>query len=302
MGRRTDPFFGLDTPVLFAHRGGGLEEPESTRAAFCNALAAAAVLEIDVQVTKGDEQFVVWHGPELDNVLIEGLPSRPSDRPTSKNDISKLSWWELNKKAWVARPRPGELPDNLDLKDTPRNKANEMMLLEQVLAEFPSVPLNIEMKTDTFRWRHVQPFLELLRKHRNGRPIMIASQSHCLLRNFRSLAGDDFATGLSPIEAPLVIAASALSLLGEVHKTERQWALQTTYQKFFTPRKVIEQVHAEHRAVHVFITRSTLGHGIDQEEGTPTREQIAELIERGVDGIMTDRPRRVRELIDSFKS
>jgi len=60
---RIDPIFKLKTPILFAHRGGVLEAPESTARAFRYALdvAKADVLELDVQMTR-DGRFVVWHG------------------------------------------------------------------------------------------------------------------------------------------------------------------------------------------------------------------------------------------------
>jgi glycerophosphoryl diester phosphodiesterase len=56
---RREPIFGLPTPLLFAHRGGVREAPESTVKGFTHALEARAdVLELDVQLTK-DGAFVV---------------------------------------------------------------------------------------------------------------------------------------------------------------------------------------------------------------------------------------------------
>jgi len=73
--KRKDPIFDIETPLLFAHRGGAKEAPESTIAAFRHAIASKAdVLELDVQLTK-DRKIVVWHGPELDNVKIKGQSS-----------------------------------------------------------------------------------------------------------------------------------------------------------------------------------------------------------------------------------
>ena len=66
----------LYRPLLFAHRGGRLEAPESSVKAFQYAIedAGADVLEIDVQLT-ADGKFVVWHGPELENVCVKPNPS-----------------------------------------------------------------------------------------------------------------------------------------------------------------------------------------------------------------------------------
>ena len=65
---RKDPIFKRKTPLLFAHRGGAGEAPESTEEAFRKAVENRAdVLELDVSLTL-DGEIVVWHGPGLKNV------------------------------------------------------------------------------------------------------------------------------------------------------------------------------------------------------------------------------------------
>ena len=74
----------LYKPLIFAHRGGALEAPESTLRAFTYAkdVAGADILELDVHLTK-DGKFVVWHGPDLDNVYINKSETCPNDGPTN---------------------------------------------------------------------------------------------------------------------------------------------------------------------------------------------------------------------------
>ncbi len=57
LSRRTDPIFGKQAPLLFAHRGGVKQVPQSTERAFRYALAEARadVLELDVQVVASGE-------------------------------------------------------------------------------------------------------------------------------------------------------------------------------------------------------------------------------------------------------
>lgn len=100
MSRRREPIFNLETPILFAHRGGVLEAPESTVMAFDHALknARADVLELDVHLTR-DGEFVVWHGPKMSNVRIAGEPDKPSER--EHNKIYKYKWEDLDGQAWV---------------------------------------------------------------------------------------------------------------------------------------------------------------------------------------------------------
>src|SRR5262249_34979990 len=101
--RRIDPIFGLETPLLFAHRGGAGEAPESTELAFDNAVTVGVdVLELDVQLTR-DRKFVVWQGRKLDKVRIAGQDNE-TPRMRSRREISEYSWEELEGKAWVADP------------------------------------------------------------------------------------------------------------------------------------------------------------------------------------------------------
>lgn len=150
--RRIEPVFNLKTPLLFAHRGGVLEMPESTIKGFNHALenAKADVLEIDVQLTR-DGQFVVWHGPDLDNVRIESQNDYPSKRPKNRRDIRHFNWNELDKKAWVADPALKFLArDKIDLSDVPKTADRRLLLLSEFLTQYPGIPVNIEIK-NSFR-------------------------------------------------------------------------------------------------------------------------------------------------------
>jgi glycerophosphoryl diester phosphodiesterase len=91
MMSRIEPIFGLQTPLIFAHRGGAREVPESTRKGFAHAkeIAKVDVLELDVQLTK-DGEFVVWHGPKLDNVRIKGQDDKPSKRERRKRKFTNI--------------------------------------------------------------------------------------------------------------------------------------------------------------------------------------------------------------------
>src|SRR5262249_40483445 len=84
--RRIDPIFGLEPPLLSGDRGGAGEAPESTELAFDTAVTGGVdVLELDVQLTR-DRQFVVWHGPKLDNVRIAGQDNE-TPRMRSRREI-----------------------------------------------------------------------------------------------------------------------------------------------------------------------------------------------------------------------
>src|SRR5690606_10878104 len=60
-GRRPHPYLDHPGPIPFAHRGGGLEAPENSMAAFRRAIDLGyRYIETDVQVT-GDGRLIVFH-------------------------------------------------------------------------------------------------------------------------------------------------------------------------------------------------------------------------------------------------
>jgi glycerophosphoryl diester phosphodiesterase len=298
--RRTEPIFALQTPILFAHRGGAREVAESTALAFRYALetARADVLELDVQLTL-DGQFVVWHGPELSNVKITGEDDNPDLR--ARNKIYDFNWSDLDGKAWVADPVDGGLPD---LGAVPGEEDRCLLLLSDFLKRFPGVPLNIEMKdsflrkiNDTDRKglkHHLKAFTEILLNEGGGRTIVVVSASGEIIDAFRKLNGTRFPTGLSIKEQLMLL------LLGPLFDM-RHRALETSYSELASSRPIIDAVRKRDGSTFVFLTEfGPLLPAIDAQPGTPGANQLYSILDRGVDGIMTDRPKRVRKIMDAW--
>ena len=300
MSRRVDPIFGRETPLLFAHRGGKLEVPESTPLAFDHArqVARADVLEVDVQRT-ADGTIVVWHGPSLENVRIDGFDDRPPDREGWQNDITKVDW-SLLKGARVSDPKE----EYDDLSGVPDDPARRLLRLAEFLELCPTDPVNIEIKTESFEVKHLPALLEQIRAGRGQRPILVVSQSRELLQAYRRLVreqapGEDFPTGLSAGE---VLAERVRSALPFVHgRSLRDRAVQTTHHAPLTPGSFVGDVQKREGAVHVFITGFGPLPALDAKPDHPTRDELFPVLRRGVDGIMTDRPAQVRPLLDAWK-
>jgi glycerophosphoryl diester phosphodiesterase len=299
--RRTEPIFNLKTPLLFAHRGGVLEAPESTVKAFRHALeiAGSDVLEIDVQLTR-DGQFVVWHGPDLNNVRIEGQNNCPSKRPKNRRDIGHFDWRELEKKAWVADPEVKfREKDKIDLSDVPMSDERQLLLLSVFLAEFSDIPLNIEIKK-SFRNKindidrkglpdNIKAFSSILKNDSGKRLIVVVSTGHDIIKEFRKVNGEQFPTGLSIIEQ------LALKIMSRNMKNR---VLETSYHHFLSSKRIVEKVRNSGGSTFVFLTQfGPLLPAIDKD---PVEKEIFAVLNRGVDGIMTDRPQRLRQIIDDW--
>lgn len=297
---RIEPIFKLKTPILFAHRGGVLEVPESTSRAFRYALdtAKADVLELDVQLTR-DGRFVVWHGPDLSNVRIEGVDDRPVRR--ERNKIYDYDWAELDGRAWVADPDVKRLDENqIDLSGVPKEDDRRLLLLDSFLEKFPDPPLNIEIK-ESFN-RHVndadrkglkdniRAFADILDADGGHRVKVVVSAIDPYIDEFRKQNGETYPTGLSTKEQLI------LHFLGMKMKNR---AFETVHSRLFTSPKIIEQVRNRGGATFVFLTEfGPLFPALDAHE--PSEKDIFEILDRGVDGIMTDRPKSVRDLMDRW--
>lgn len=292
-GRKDPVFSGPDmyTPLLFAHRGGGLETVESTERGFRYALevGGADVLELDVQITR-DGRFVVWHGPRLDNVFILGVDSDSEKRPPGRRHIYDFDWRELDGRAWVANPC------SKDLSDVPRQRDRRLLLLSDFLRLFKDAPLNIEMK-GTFKMAlggreglqdNVAAFRKILLDASHRPTIIIASVSKEILSAFRTIDGDHFPTNFTFWE----------QIKLKVSKTvPKRRVLETSYWKILSGQKIIQKMHRSNSATYVFIT----GFGpIEALDCNIEEAGIIELLSRGVDGIMTDRPRTVRQIMHQW--
>lgn len=314
---RIDPIFGKATPILFAHRGGAKETAESTRLGFRHAIGAGAeVLELDVHALDVDgegtqRQFVVWHGPRLTNVKIgffkEPKKSSPGKRTERENDIRRWNWKDLKGRAWVADPTVwldsdgNEKPiREIDLSGVPEDPERLLMTLEEFLVEFPDSPVNLELK-DSFSRDDLKDLVDLLDRHRNQRIILVVCLNPIMIQAFRNQCGERYPTGLSLLGAGAAWLGEFLPF-NPLPDMKHGRALQTTYHPHFTPPGLIRDVQARDGAVHVFLTAFTkLAPAIDAADERPTSEELAEILDRGVDGVMTDRPAWVRGLIDAWR-
>ena len=311
---QVDKVFGRSRPLLFAHRGGGLEAPESTERAFRHAIkvAKADVLEIDIQAvpnSQGDLKMIVWHGPGLDNVRID--LKKGHERPA---EIQDCTWEELEGRAWVAPP--GWVGP---LAEVPREDETRLMTLRQLLdllrkeldeAAGFTVGLNIELKTDTFKLGDqsddkdpVKTVVGMLKSEieATGRKILVVSQNESLLDYVRKLAKNenlDLARGLSFWEALNPEDLDKDENRGE-DEVWRNRALQTFWFPFASSRDRVKHIGERKGTTHVFITEPL---GLDHEPHWPTEKSLFRLFRRGIDGVMTDRPARVREMIERWRA
>ncbi|HEY0774425.1 MAG TPA: glycerophosphodiester phosphodiesterase [Nocardioidaceae bacterium] len=153
--------------------------------------------------------------------------------------------------------------------------------MESLLEEFPEVRFNIDIKSDAA----VVPLAELVRSTGAQDRICVGSFSRRRLTEFRRLVGRRVATSASPVEAAAFRLLPAARLV-DLAVRRGAAALQLPHRRkglVVVTRGLIRRAHALGLHVHVWT--------IDEPD------QMHELLDLGVDGLMTDRTDLLREVL-----
>jgi len=240
-----------DPPLAFAHRGGAAAGDENTEQAFARAVAAGyRYVEIDVHAT-ADGVPVVVHDPNL---------MRVAGRRMSIADVSFQT-----------------------LQVVPLTGGGVVPRLDDVLAAWPQVKFNIDVKSDAA----VEPTLNAVENTNAAGRVLLASFSDTRIRRIRALSAGATATSLARREAGRLWLASRFGARFGIRfrVAESVVAVQVPVRQ--GPMRVVDRrfLTMSHRLglqVHVWT--------IDD----PT--EMAGLLDLGVDGIMTDRIEVLRKV------
>lgn len=254
------PFLGERAPVAIAHRGGSEEAPENTLEAFGAAVALGyRYLETDAHVSR-DGVVVAFHDPCLD-----GLTDR-------HGEIAKLTIAEIEAAdaGWVFSPDGG--------RSFPyRGRGVRIPRLEELLLRWPHARVNIDPKHDG----SVEPLVALIDRLGAWERVCVGSFSDRRLRRVRALSRSQACTSMGP---GAVAVARTLSLAGRI---PRQGAvcIQVPIRAGrirIVSRRFLRAAHRAGMPVHVWTVNE--------------RSTMHDLLDLGVDGIMTDRPRVLRDV------
>ena len=255
-------FLGQSTTIAFAHRGGGGEAPENTLAAFEAAVAMGyRYLETDVQLTR-DGALLAFHDSSLD---------RLTDRV---GRISGLSFAEVREAdAGYAFSPDGGLTFPF------RGTGVVVPTLEELLTRWDDVYLNIDAKTNDT----VAPLVALVSRLDAFNRVCIGSFSDRRVARIRALARGQICSSMGQVATATAYAVSRTGSMPRFHadclQVPQRWGRLRIDARF---------VRAAHRAglpVHVWT--------VDDEA------QMGLLLDLGVDGIMTDRPRILKGVFEA---
>jgi glycerophosphoryl diester phosphodiesterase len=150
-----------------------------------------------------------------------------------------------------------------------------------LLEEFPGVRFNIDIKSDAA----VRPLADLVNATGAHDRICVGSFSQRRLDSFRRLVDGRVATAAGPLEVALFRLLPVARLI-DVLSRRRAVALQVPHRRkgvTILTRGLIKRAHAVGLHVHVWT--------IDEPQ------QMRELLDLGVDGLMTDRTDLLRDVL-----
>jgi glycerophosphoryl diester phosphodiesterase len=255
------PFLDHPGPIAFAHRGGAGEAPENTLAAFEIAVTLGyRYLETDAHITR-DGVLVAFHDDRLDRV---------TDRTGAIAELG-IDEVEAADAGYVfSSDRGGSFPF--------RGRGIRVPRLEELLVRWPDVRINIDPKTDGC----VEPLASLLDRLRAWDRVCSGSFSDRRLRRIRALGRGRACTSMGPHAVALARLAAASGRIPRLGAD----CVQVPTHRGPIPIVTDRFIAAAHRArlpVHVWTIN---------DERT-----IDRLLDLGVDGIMSDRLRLLRDVL-----
>ena len=262
-------YFNPDGFMVIAHRGGRSLGPESTLFTFQRAADLGVdVLEIDIHSTK-DGNLVVIHDDTV---------NRTTD---GKGAVINFTLAELKKldAGYRWSPDSGRTYPM-------RGKGLTIPSLAEVFAAFPKMRINIEIKEPAPEVTAV--LCDLIREHQKIDHVMIASFDASQLKRFRSQC-PQVATSVGTREAVLFYGLQWAYLDNIYSPPAHAVQVPNRYgsTQIVTPR-FLKAAHARNMRVHVWTVNDTA--------------QMRQLINLGVDGIMTDYPEKLLRLLKRDKS
>lgn len=248
-------------PLLMAHRGGAGLAPENTLVAFRQAVDwwTADVLELDVQPTR-DGEAVVLHDASVDRTTDgSGVAARMKLDQLRELDAG----YRFSPAGETTFPYRGQ--------------GIGIPTLEEVLEALPGQRLNVEIKDG----RAQERVREVVEAAGATQRVLIAAERRANRSHFRSYAGPVSASANEMRRFYLHHRAHAASLFPpEVDAFQMPFRY---YGREVVSARLVRDAHAKNVAVHVWTVDDV--------------QEMRRLLDRGVDGIVTDRPDRLAQVL-----
>lgn len=265
------PFFALERPLVIAHRGASGELPENTLPAFERAAEQGAVI-LETDVHRSRDGFVVLsHDPAVERMT------------GGSGAVEELTLEELRALDAGHRFSPDggrSFPE--------RGRGHRIPRLSEALEHFPRMRFNVELKrTDA---KLVDATLAVIRAAGADERTLLAAGEDATMRLLRERLE---ASGLRP-----AMGASTGDVLGFLRALESGGEPPTEPMALQVPpsfggrelvsRELVDFAHRFDVQVHVWTVNEP--------------DEMRRLLDLGVDGLMSDFPGRLRQVVDERRA
>lgn len=270
------PYYRDEGFMSIAHQGGNLEVPDETMAAYEHAAALEIdVLEMDVHLA-ADGVLMAMHDHRVDRTT-DGKGFISEMTTAQLKELNAAYWWPYHSNRDVEKKN---VP--ADMEFPYRSKELRILTLEEIFRAFPDKKMVIEMKSE----EEILPrkLGELIKRYGKEEEVVIASFHSEPMDRFRTLF-PEIATSApeKEIRKFIILHKIGLGFLYRPLAESFQVPERSAGIHILTP-SFIEEAHSKNLKIEVWTINE--------------REDMERIYEMGVDGIMTDRP---SVLIDVIK-
>ncbi len=303
----TNPMRSDDLPILIAHGGGNREFPDNTLEAFYNAYSVdpRVMMETDVSITK-DGVVILSHDTTLDrktNVTgaiadwnYSDLMAQEVDfgytNPTKNGQLNGKRVRFTTDSGRRVTPLDVAYPDGVE----PRHNTRFLCTtLEELLVAFPENSINVEIKQEGEQGkRALKEVIRLLEQYDAFDRVVLASFHDEIYEAFVAYQTADqvpdsfmYSPSVAPMIKYVALGAANLDFLFK----DGLCVFQLPTEKMGIPlntRWLVESAHRHNVAVHYWTINDV--------------SEMQHLIDIGADGIMTDYPHLLGQVLEAQSS
>lgn len=257
----------FNTPIkVIAHRGDSKYYPENSKPAFKSAIELGVdIIETDVHISS-DGIIFIWH--DETTFKLDG----------NKSHVTNRSWAELKELdlGFLYIDKDGKRPFS--------SNGIHLMTFQEALEAFPKTKFNVDLKDKNIKL--VSGMYKILEEEKAFDRVVVASFHTENLKNIRKLS-KNIATSYGQSEVLLRVLLSKIGAFRFISN--------------FLSRHPVIQVPVESKGLKV-VTRKFIKilhkRGIKIQVWTiNNRDEMVLLYKMGVDGVMTDDPRLLLEVV-----
>lgn len=260
-----------EAPWVIAHGGAKLLWPENTFVAFDSAFAMGVdALEMDVCMTK-DEVLVTHHNLDIDATA------------DSTGFLTDYTYTELE--AFNFGHRFQDLNGNYPYRD----ELVKLPRLSEVIERYAGIPLIIEIKNKGEDGKRAAVLLkDMLEQADLGEEVVVAAFDDEILTHFYDISNGEILISTSE-DKTRTLVLTAITGVDNVYKPKAALTQIPTEGGGFnlTTKRIVNAIHRRNMAVQYWTIND--------------KEEMRELIELGADGLITDRPDLMIELLKEME-